>query len=172
MATSRRRQVRLSLLALLVSYLRDGTTDTSGFAAYPSEQDIYSFSIGDELYQVTVAEAGQPPLPVGVTILFAGDRAVKTERVRAQPWETQIRIEVALPRNWTGDSLVQEVAQKIDEALWGSRGHVAITDWLAAVPAGDGTFLEWETEPRGDWTFENAENGFDRMALEFTAAYP
>lgn len=167
MATSTRKQVRLSLLALLVSYLRDGTTDVSNFGSYASEQGVYCFTIASELYPITVLEAGQPPLFSGVTILFAGDRVVPDTYERF--WETQIKVQVNVPRTWVGDSVAQQIAQAIDEALLPER--VEIYDWLASPATRSGNYLEWTSNPRNDWAFENAANGFDQMALEFSARY-
>lgn len=175
--SSLRTQARRSLLALLTAYLRDGITAPTSFTAvsgvsftYAFTQNVWAFSLGTELYQITMGEAADTPLATGVTVLFANDRALDS-RAMPQPWEVLVKIIIRVPRPLIGDSQAQQIAQKIDEALHRSTGHTEIKDYDAANSPTTNTYLTWQAYPRGLWNTDSSEAAFDVMTLEFTASY-
>jgi hypothetical protein len=142
--------VHKSLLAVILAYLRDGVTDTSNFGSYPSEQHIYTFSIGEDVWPITYIEAGQPPLSPGVTIEFISDTA-EDSRAMPQRWIARLRFRIRVPWDFGGGSAAQDIAQKIDEAIHTVNGHIAIKDYGATPVTDTGTFLDMQDDTRGDW---------------------
>lgn len=162
MTTSCRRLVRESLLAMIVSYLREGIVTPSNFTLhdasmlsnpYPFTQGVWTFSLNSELWQIAIGESGQPPLSPGVTIEFAGDRAAPAKAM-PQIWSLDVRFRIRVPWDFHGESTAQEIAQKIDEALYRANGRIEVKDFEADPQSGTGNFLEWQTVERGEWTQE------------------
>lgn len=181
MATSRRRLVRETLLASIVSYMREGTTVPTNFTLrsssllsnpYPFTQGVWTFSLNSELWQITIAESGQPPLSPGVTIEFAGDRAAPSKAM-PQVWELHVRFRIRVPWDLNGESTAQEIAQLIDEALYRSNGRIEVKDFQAEPQAGTGNFLEWQTSERGEWVQEGSGNLTDlQLAMSMKYSTP
>lgn len=147
---STRTMVRKSLLAAILSYLRDGSTDTSNFGTYPKEQHIYSFSIGSDLWQLAYTEAGELPIVPGLTIEFETDSAVDV-RAMPQKWITTMRFRIIIPRDFRGSSTAQDIAQKVDGAFHDCSGRIAIKDYDATPVTSSGYFLEMQEDSRGEW---------------------
>ncbi len=166
MPTPRRRLVRESLLALLVSYLREGVTTTGNFTLlplvsnrYPFTQGVWTFAHGGNLWQLTMIEQGQPVTLPGVTLEFARDDA-RPAKAMPQEWELSLRIHVRIPRNLNSENTAQEIAEKIDECLHRAAGRCDIKDYETEPPTDTRYILSWQRTERGDWQDE----GDARMA--------
>lgn len=179
MATSRRTLVRESLLALIVAYLRDGVTTTGSFCLDPAVAGrypfaplkVFTFSLNSELWQVTIAEDGQAPLTPGLTIEFFGDRATPSKAM-PQQWTLGVRFRIRVPQDWNGEATAEEIAQKIDEALFRSNGQAEIKDYQQNPAATTNNFLTWMKKPRGDWEWVNAGVPERRLTMEMSYTTP
>ncbi len=169
MATSLRTLARESLFAMIVAYLREGAVSTANFSNYPSAQRVYTFSLGDDLWQVALMDAAQEPLPIGVTVQFAADVA-DASKAMPQLWTVPVRIHVRMPRDWRGESLAHEIAQQVDEALYRANGRIEITDYDAVPVTPQGTFLTWQRTERGTWEAQGNEL-VDALTLSFEVQY-
>jgi hypothetical protein len=183
MAASRRRQVRLSLLALLVSWLRNGNTNTSGFATYPHTANCWSFIHNGDIYLATESEEGETYIDQGLTIQFT-DEAAEYEKVQAQRWDATIRLILRAQHAYVGESETVSIAEKIDEALFRSNGKVLIVDYDASpTPISSSDYLSWQLFRRGAWKEEKTLmlprtkerprfiTEFDQFVMEFVAQY-
>lgn len=185
MSSSSRRQVRTSLLALVLAYLRDkSVSPLTLFPTYPRSGEQRSFSFNGSLYSIACLERDQPLLPLGVSIVFVEDQA-ESSRIESQRWDATIRIFIRSQLAVIGDSDARGIADLIDQALSLCNGKIEIADYDAATPSGTGNFLSWQKFPRGDWKFEPAEgqsartsqwrtnlfSGIDQVSLEFMATY-
>lgn len=169
--SSRRTKVRKSLLALLVSYLRDGTVDTSKFTtvagvggSYPFMDEIWTFTIGSELYQITQYEHFHYSLPLGVTVQFAGDVA-SSSHAMPRFFTLGVQVTIRMPIKFSGESDAQKIALKIDQALYRVSGKVEIKDYDVNPTVGTGMYLEWQTTQRNEWKFEDTKGMFEEMAF-------
>lgn len=160
MPTPRRRLVRESLLALLMSYLREGVTTTGNFSLlptvsnrYPFTQGAWTFTLGGELWQVTMIEEGQPVTLPGVTIEFVRDDA-RPSKAMPQEYDLTVRFHVRVPRNVNGENTAQEIAEKIDECLHRAAGRCEIKDYGIEPPTDTRYILSWQRTERGDWADE------------------
>lgn len=168
--------VRESLLAQIVSYLRAGATTADDFSLDPAVPDkypfapvkIFTFTLNDEIWQITHAEQNQEPLTPGVTIECGLDRAA-TSKALPQPWEMTVRFRIRVPRDWNGEGTAEEIAQKIDEALYRAGGKIPIADYQQDPAAATGHFIEYITTPRGEWEWVNA--GVPERRLTMTMRY-
>ena len=170
--SARRLMVRKSLLALVLAYLRHGITDTSDFnsaTSFPTDQEVWSFALDTDLFLVRTSETGQTPLSPGVTIEFESDRA-EPSRAMPQVWTTNIRFRVRIPWDYGGESQAQEIAQKIDEALHQAHGRVEVKDFSTTPPTGTSTYLQWNTESRGEWK-QAGRDAMTDLILEMEAKY-
>lgn len=159
MATSVRRLARETFCGLIVAYLRDGSVsdasfslDTTASSKYPFLRDgpLFCFLLDGELWQITMTEQGLKPLTPGVTIEFIDD-IPNSSKAMPQVWNLQLRIRVRMPPNLDGQSTSQEIAQKIDEALYRSGGKILIKDYRTTPPTNTGHSIVWNMKPRGEW---------------------
>jgi hypothetical protein len=176
---TRRSKIRYSLLALIVSYLRDGTTNTSLFSmlptvsgAYPFTQNVWTWSLNGQLYQAMTQEITERELPVGVTVAFGADTP---EQSHSMPqWiDVNIQIHVRMPTSLVGESYAQQVALKIDQALFRCNGRCEIKDYTTSPPTSTDpvSFLTWVNVARGSWEAVDAKTDLEELRLVFTAKY-
>jgi hypothetical protein len=150
MATSRRHQVRLSYLALLLSFLRDGVVDTSNFQNYPRVGNDWSFPFNSKLYQIRANESGHPAVPMGITIQFVEDVADPI-RHSVQTWKINGLVFVRSPMALVGDHDANLIAEQIDEAMTQAYGGCQIWDYDQNPAVQMLGRLEWHTYSRGMW---------------------
>lgn len=158
-----RTKVRKSLLALIVSYLREATTDTAKFTyvtgiggTYPHFDEVFTFPLGTDTVQITQYETFRMDIPMGVTLQFSDDTPDGSKSM-PQRYTVSVQVTIRMPFNMTSESFCQQIAKKIDEALYRTNGKCAIKDY-DVYPATDvGASLEWQSVPRGDWKFDNPE---------------
>ena len=171
-----RQLARQSLLALIVAYLREGSSPgILNFGQYPNTQNVWSFPSGEDVWLVGLKESGRPILPLGITLQFGKHVADKDERSMAQVWHTSVLITIRVPRDIDalgGDTTAWAIADMIDAAMYQAEGnHVEITDFSVGYPIGTGLFLDWSDESRGTWE-EGPDSGrVVRLYLEQNLSY-
>lgn len=181
MASARRTKVRKSLFALLVSYLRDGVVDTAKFTAvagqagtYPFTQNVWTFSLGSDLYQIMMSEAASAPLLDGVTLQFGPDIP---DTSKAMPQEAMMKcgiiVRAPLLLVPTQESIGQQIALKIDQAFYRANGRTPLMDFDAypAVPTTPPSMVTWTKVPRGSWEFKKATGPIEEFRLLFEVRY-
>lgn len=175
--TSRRTKIRWSLLALLVAYLREATTDTTKFTlvdgvagSYPFTQQVWTFTLGSYVYQITANELADPFLPAGATIQFSVERP-DFSKAMPQVYEVDVRILLRFAKTFSGESVCQQIAAKIDQALYRSGGRCSIKDYEVDPTTDTGGYFTWQVVPRGSWEFTVPSTGIEQMELRFTAQY-
>lgn len=176
---SRRTKVRRSLLALLVSYFRETTVVTTKFTtvtgvggAYPFSQNVWTFLVGSQLYQVTQNELAERVLPVGVTVQFGIDQS---DFSKAMPQNTKVSVRVVIraPKSVVPgvESDTQKIALLVDKALYECVGRCEIKDYDVNPAVSTSSFLHWVRVPRGAWEAEETDGPIDELHLNFDAEY-
>lgn len=175
--SSRRTKIRYSLLALLVSYLRETVVATTKFTlvdgvagAYPTTQHVWTFALGSELYQITVGELADMPLPYGITVQFSTERPDESQAM-PQFYTVDVRILLRVPPSVTDESVAWQLALKIDQALFRAAGRCEIKDYEQNPSITTGTYLTWTPVPRGIWEATDSGSALEQMELRFTAQY-
>src|SRR5690242_15672317 len=176
----------MSVLALLLGYLREGSLDGSNFSTYPRSGDFFTFTFNGTLYEIAVNESGQEFVPLGVTIQVVTEDA-ETLKIKSQRWDTTFRIAVNSHYPITGDSDARGIADLIDAALSACNCKFPISDYDASPPTPTGLEVTWQKFSRGFWrselspkkasatrkfTFDNtAFSGFAQLVLDLDAQY-
>jgi hypothetical protein len=156
-----RTKVRKSLLALVVSYLREQIIDTTKFTyvdgiggSYPHFDEVFTFPLGPDTFQIIQKEFSQPYLPFGVTLQFSDD-IPDTSKSMPQQYSVKVQFMIRMPFNIRGESFCQQIAREIDQALYRANGKCSIKDYDVNPATDTGVSIEWQTVPRGDWKFDD-----------------
>lgn len=175
--SSRRTKIRYSLLALIVSYLREATVDTAKFTlvenvsgAYPFVEYVWTFALGAQLYQAVVVELSDTPLPLGVMVQFSIERPDDSQAM-PQFYTCDVRVLIRVPPMAVGESVSQQLALKIDQALFRAAGRCEIKDYSQNPAVSTGTYLTWTPVPRGSWEMLETDTELEEFQLTFQVQY-
>lgn len=180
MPSTRRTKVRKSMLALVVSFLRDQITSTTKFTAvagvsgtYPFTQNLWGFSIGTEFFQVALQEASQPALPLGVTLQFGVEQPDES-RSMPQNMNLKFMLTVRVPLSLipTQESLGQQIALLIDQALFRCAGKLDITDFDVHPTVKAVGQISWATVRRQAWEFQKTTSPVEELRMKMDLKYP
>lgn len=184
MATTRRTKVRISMMALIVSFLRDGTINSSLFSAvpaatskYPFTQDVWGFTIDGEFLQIILQEASEDPLERGVTLQFGIEQPADSKSMpQRMNLKFGIVVRVPLTLDPSKDSLSQQIALKIDQALYETAGRLTITDYYVdpAVAVTNNPIMSWVKKRRQEWEYKKTKSPMEelRMMMDMEYAQP
>lgn len=176
---SRRTKIRRSLLALLVSYLRESTIVTDKFTtvpgvagAYPNVGSLWTFALGSELYQIAEMEASAPPLDLGVTLQIGVERADFSQSM-PQLYTVSCGVVIRAPLSFGPgqESVSQQLAQKIDQALFRSNGRAEIKNYDVSPSVTTNSYVTWQAVPRGAWEAQEVDGAIEELRLAFDAQY-